>query len=150
MIFTFIVLFITIAGLIVGLGAVSVIDMHGFLGRKSNYWTRATIQTHKVTKPLIWLGSILFAIGISGLFLTTNIVEYYILHMLLVTLLVINGIFLSFYVSPTLLLREKEGKAEQLLPKTLQNKILISFVVSFVGWWSNVVLLCYEIVKAFG
>ena len=47
----FIGLFIFIAGFIIGLGAVTVIDIHGFLGRKSAYWTEATIRTHKVTKP---------------------------------------------------------------------------------------------------
>ncbi len=30
-------LFILIAGYIIGLGAVTVIDLHGFLGRKSSY-----------------------------------------------------------------------------------------------------------------
>jgi hypothetical protein len=47
-------LFTSIMGYIVGLGAVTVIDLHGFLGRKSAYWTEATTRTHKITKPLIW------------------------------------------------------------------------------------------------
>ena len=34
----FLGLFICIAGFVVGLGAVTVIDIHGFLGRKSKYW----------------------------------------------------------------------------------------------------------------
>jgi hypothetical protein len=48
--------FLFIAGFIVGLGAITVIDIHGFLGQKSSYWTEATTRTHKVTKPLIWIG----------------------------------------------------------------------------------------------
>lgn len=56
-------LFLFIAGFIIGLGAVTVIDIHGFLGRKSSYWTEATIRTHKVTKPLIWLGMSLAILG---------------------------------------------------------------------------------------
>ncbi|MDO8659167.1 MAG: hypothetical protein Q7K54_01055 [Candidatus Parcubacteria bacterium] len=52
----FIGLFVFISGFIVGLGAVTVIDIHGFLGRKSSYWTEATTRTHKVTKPMIWVG----------------------------------------------------------------------------------------------
>ena len=32
-------LFLLIAGFIIGLGAVTVIDLHGFLGRTSSYWT---------------------------------------------------------------------------------------------------------------
>ena len=66
----FIGLFIFLAGLIIGLGAVTVIDIHGFLGRKSSYWTEATTRTHKVTKPLIWIG-IAFAI-IGGIILSLN------------------------------------------------------------------------------
>jgi hypothetical protein len=47
------------------LGAVTVIDLHGFLGRKSSYWTEATTRTHKVTKPLIWAGLFLQCLGQS-------------------------------------------------------------------------------------
>lgn len=56
-------LFVMLAGFVIGLGAVTVIDLHGFLGRKSAYWTLATTRTHKVTKPLIWLGMSLAVIG---------------------------------------------------------------------------------------
>lgn len=38
----FIGLFIFISGFIVGLGAVTVIGIHGFLGRKSEYWIEVT------------------------------------------------------------------------------------------------------------
>lgn len=34
----FIVLFILLAGFVIGLGAVTVIDINGFLGRKSVYY----------------------------------------------------------------------------------------------------------------
>ncbi len=53
------------AGLIVGLGAVTVIDLHGFLGRKSPYWAEATTRAHHVTKPLIWLGTLLYGAGLA-------------------------------------------------------------------------------------
>ena len=56
-------LFLFIAGFIIGLGAVTVIDLHGFMGRHSTYWTEATTRTHKITKPLIWMGTILAIIG---------------------------------------------------------------------------------------
>lgn len=59
----FVGLFVLIAGFIIGLGAVTVIDIHGFLGRKSAYWTEATTRTHKVTKPLIWIGIFLTIAG---------------------------------------------------------------------------------------
>ena len=56
-------LFIFMSGFVIGLGAVTVIDIHGFLGRKSSYWTEATTRTHKVTKPLIWGGNLPCNIG---------------------------------------------------------------------------------------
>lgn len=141
----FLLLLISFCGLIIGLGAVTVIDLHGFLGRKSTYWTRATIQTHKVTKPLIWMGIILFLLGLTGLSLVSSVLVYYTLHLLLILLLVVNGIFLSFYVSPLLIKREKQGKADEILENALQNKIAISFIISVIGWWGSVVLLAYEL-----
>lgn len=128
-----ILIFIIISGYIVGLGAVTVIDTLGFLGRKSSYWTEATIRTHKVTKPLIWLGIFLVTIGALILKLPNYFLYIY-------SILILNGIFLSFYVSPYLLNMEKKGKQKELLPKNLQFKITISFVISFIGWWGSLIL----------
>lgn len=130
-----------IAGFIIGLGAVTVIDMHGFLGRTSPYWTEATIRTHKITKPLIWLGIVLAIIGGVMLYANVPFSGIPLWHAVIAFVLVLNGCFLSFVVSPFLLEREKEGRATELLPKELQTNITLSFIVSFVGWWGAVVLL---------
>lgn len=139
-------LFIFIAGFIIGLGAVVVIDIHGFLGRKSSYWTEATIRTHKVTKPLIWAGIFLAIIG--GAILYRNIpfagIPFY--HAIIAGLLILNGLFLSFYVSPFLLAREREGKQKELLPKSLQNKIAVSLIFSDIGWWVGLFLLVLYVI----
>lgn len=127
-------LFLIHAGYIVGLGAVTVIDLLGFLGRKSSYWTETTIRTHKVTKPLIWVG--LFLVLTGGYFYQK--IPIYLIYIFIV--LVLNGIFLSFYVSPILLEREKKGKQKELLPNSLQIKITISFIISFLGWWGSLLL----------
>lgn len=141
--------FIFIAGLIIGLGAVTVIDLHGFLAQKSKYWTKTTIRAHKVTKPLIWLGTILAIIG--GFIFYRNVgfsgIPFY--HSIIAFALLLNGVFLSFYVSPYLLKREEEGKDEELLPQSLQNKIIASFIVSFTGWWSGVFLLTYYLINIY-
>lgn len=134
-------LFIFIAGFIIGLGSVTVIDIHGFLGRKSAYWTEATIRTHKITKPLIWLGIILTIIG--GVILYRNIpfsgIPLY--HAIIACVLILNGLFLSFYVSPFLLAREREGRQAELLPDSLQKKIVVSLIFSDLGWWIGLLLL---------
>src|SRR5512137_1271169 len=101
-------LFIHLAGFIIGLGAVTVIDLHGFLGRKSPYWTEATTRTHKVTKPLIWIGLLLTIIGGAITYRKTGLTGIPLFQAIIGILLVLNGLFLSFRVSPFLLKREKE------------------------------------------
>jgi len=145
MILDFLSLFILISGYVIGLGAVTVIDLHGFLGRNSGYWTLATIRTHKVTKPLIWIG--IFLVIIGDLIFFRN-VSFYGLPLILLAiyfLLILNGLFLSFRVSPFLLNKEKEGKDLELLPKTWQRKITLSFIVSFILWWGSLALVVFAI-----
>ena len=142
----FIGLFIFIAGFIIGLGAVTVIDIHGFLGRKSSYWTIATTRTHKVTKPLIWIGT-MFAI-IGGIIFYRNVplsgIPLY--HAVIASVLILNGLFLSFYVSPYLLAQERAGREAELLPHSLQNKIIVSLIISDIGWWGGLLLLISYII----
>lgn len=136
-------LYIFIAGFVIGLGAVTVIDLHGFLGRKSPYWTEATTRTHKVTKPLIWIGLVMTIIGGLITYRKTGLSGIPLYQTIIVLLLVINGLFLSFRVSPFLLKREKEGRSNELLPSTWQAKITISFIISFLGWWIGLFLLVW-------
>ncbi len=141
-------LFVTIAGFVVGLGAVTVIDIHGFLGRKSSYWTEATIRTHKVTKPLIWLGTVLVLGGSLLLFKTNTLTNTEFGHILgVLGVMILNGLFLSFVVSPFLLGREKEGRESELLPTKLQVQITISFLVSFTSWWGLLLYILYIVSK---
>ncbi|MBN1278017.1 MAG: hypothetical protein JXA35_11050 [Deltaproteobacteria bacterium] len=139
----FIGLFIFIAGIVIGLGAVIVIDIHGFLGRKSHYWTEATIRTHKVTKPLIWAGILLALTGGIIFYRNDPFSGIPLYHAVIFAVLVLNGVFLSFYVSPFLLAREREGRQTELLPSSLQNKIIVSLIFSDLGWWSGLALLTY-------
>lgn len=137
--------FLLLAGLIVGLGAVTVIDLHGWLGRTSGYWTLATTRTHKVTKPLIWLGIILAIIGGVGVFGGENFQENGIAQYLLINavVLLLNGCYLSFVISPLMLKREKQGKDTEVLPKAWQYRIAASMVVSFIAWWSAVLMIAW-------
>lgn len=134
-------LFVFLAGFIIGLGAVTVIDVHGFLARKSSYWTEATIRAHKVTKPLIWLGMILAILGGVMFYWGEPMTHILIIHGCLALLLIINGYFLSYKVSPFLLNQEKLGKADEILPDILQRKIMISMIFSVIGWWGGLLLL---------
>lgn len=138
-------LFVMLAGFIIGLGAVTVIDVHGFLGRRSSYWTEATTRAHKVTKPLIWLG---FALAFAGGFIVYRDAGFSGLPLWqfwIGVLLVVNGCYLSFWVSPFLLRREREGRAGELLPRQWQIGVAVSFVISFIGWWTEVALLAWQL-----
>jgi hypothetical protein len=58
----------------------------------------------------------------------------------------VNGYFLSFRVSPFLLKREREEKQKELLPQAWQNKIIVSLIVSDIGWWGGLFLLVLYLV----
>lgn len=139
-------LFIMLAGFVIGLGAVVVIDVHGFLGRRSSYWNEATTRTHKVTKPLIWVGILLAVVGGFLVYWGEPFVGVPLVHSVVAVVLVLNGCFLSFSVSPFLLQREREGRAKDLLPQSWQRKIMISLVLSDIGWWGSLFLLAHYLV----
>ncbi len=123
-------LLLLIAGFIIGLGAVTVIDLHGFLGRKSSYWTEA----------LIWIGIGLLLVGALIVYRNQHINTLVLIQIISVPFMILNGIFLSFSVSPFLLQREREGRSGELLPSSWQKKITISVIVSFISWWGNLIL----------
>jgi len=143
----FIGLFILIAGYVIGLGAVTVIDIHGFLGRKSEYWTEATTRTHKVTKPMIWTGISLVLVGGIIFFRNEAFVGIPMYVSISVALLILNGLFLSFSVSPYILRKEKEGTSGELLPRSWQNKIAISLIFSDIGWWGSLALVVWHLLS---
>lgn len=57
------------------------------------------------------------------------------LKSIILLLLVLNGIFLSFRISPRL--KKQRGK-NKLLPRSLQRQVAASFVISFILNWSLV------------
>lgn len=139
-------IFIVFAGFVIGLGAVTVIDTLGFLGRKSPYWTETTIRAHKVTKPLIWIGMFVVLLGYALLLADQFITKgQFITSLLVIIVMILNGAYLSFYVSPKLLERESSGRANEILPENLQKNIMVSFVISFVSWWGLLLLTIYRI-----
>ncbi len=139
-------LFLFLAGFVIGLGAVTVIDIHGFLGRKSSYWTEATTRTHKVTKPMIWAGIILVTLGGLIFYREQGFSGIPLIHAVIALTLIVNGYFLSFKVSPYLLKREKEGLSGELLSASWQKKIIASLIVSDIGWWGGLFLLVIYLV----
>jgi hypothetical protein len=127
-------LLITVVGFIIGLGAVTVIDIHGILGKFSAYWRAAAVRTHKVTMPLIWVGSLLVGIGYAlsaAQGIDVSLLWY------IYAILILNGSFLTFAISPKLIANEKAGKPETELPIFWQRLVILSTIISFTGWWSS-------------
>ena len=139
-------MFLLLAGFVVGLGAVTVIDVLGFLGRHSSYWTEATIRAHKVTKPLIWLG---LGLLLSGAFITYRdswLTGVALFQAVIIFILILNGLYLTFSVSPKLLKKEREEEEIEPLSVGLRNRIAVSFLISFVGWWTTLFLFVWYVV----
>jgi len=139
--------FLFVSGFVVGLGAVIVIDTLGFLGRKSEYWTETTIRAHKVTKPLIWIGMVLAIFGGIIFYAQHGFSIIAGVHAVTALVLVLNGLFLSFVISPFLLAQEKMGNQKALLPTAMQRKIALSLIISDIGWWSALILFVVEILR---
>jgi len=121
-----------------------VIDLHGFLGRYDPYWLKASISAHKITKPLIWLGTIFLAIGGVVLNWQGWFTGVALFQLVLLLIMLINGSYLSFVISPKLLKLEKVKAAK--MDKSLQRKIAVAFVVSFITWWLQVLLLVWNVI----
>ena len=94
---------------------------------------KATMEVEAVDEGKI--GKILVAEGSEGVKVNAVIA----------VLLLANGCFLSFGVSPFLLKREREGRSAELLPAVWQAKIAVSLIVSDLGWWSALFLFSYRL-----
>ena len=138
----FIILFFHLVGIIIGLGAVTVIDTMGFLARKSKYWVQVTIKAHHVTKPLIWVGTILVTLTWALMLVLFDNLEFYIIKSIIIFVLILNGIFLSFYVSKEV---DKLKDRSKLFPKSLQWKTMSSMLISFIFWWGFVLLTLIQL-----
>ena len=129
-------LFFHFVGIIIGLGAVTVIDTMGFFSKRDKKKTQDTISAHHTTKPLIWLGTIIVLITWILILIQDGFGFIQNIKSFLLIVMILNGSFLSFYVSSRL---DKLIGKKVILPKALQTKITISFIISFVSWWSFVI-----------
>jgi hypothetical protein len=97
-------------------------------------------------KIFSWADIVGLCLFIAGFIIGLGFAGISFIHAVLAIVLILNGTFLSFWVSPRLLMMEKDGKARELLPLDLQMKIAMSFIISFFGWWSSLFLLVWYIV----
>lgn len=134
-------LFLLIAGLIIGLGAVTVIDMLGVLGKKSHYWSEVAIMAHPVTKALIWFGIFVGLLGALIFYRNNGFSGVVTFQALIFIPLVLNGLYLSLRISPALEKLTDKFNKRIIIPPKLQKKIAVSMIISVLTWWTEVFFL---------
>lgn len=90
---------------------------------------------------MIWAGITLAIIGGLIFYRDEAFAGIPLIHGAIALALILNGYFLSFKGSLFLLGREAEGKSGALIPRSWQNKIMVSLLVSDIGWWGGLALL---------
>ena len=128
-------LFLHLISLVIGFGAVIVIDTAGLLWLTTRVSLEFVIKVATITQKLIWLGWV--GLVISGLGLVqyrTGSDNLFIIKMFAVTLLGLNGVFLYSI----------HKKFEQLhgteVPARLQFKIGLASFISQVSWWTAIII----------
>jgi hypothetical protein len=146
----FLGLLLIISGLGLGLGASTVMDVFGVLGRESEYWTVRAISTDKVAVPLMWIGVVLATVG--GIMFNRNQgLSGVVLYQAIVwVVLIANGSFFTFYIIPRVYPIEHKPEGERLIPRGLVLKILPAFAISICSWWASVILLVWHLVMERG
>lgn len=130
-------LFFHFVGIIIGLGAVTVIDVMGFFSRNDVRKTQNTIFAHHITKPLIWIGTLIVFFTWIVMLVGNFFEGVFLWKSLLLVIMILNGCFLSFIISPKL---DNMIGVKKLLNRDLKIKIGFSLIVSFVSWWTFVLL----------
>ncbi len=132
----YIFLFIHLVSLLVGFGAVIVIDTFGLLWMLGKKTLADVGKVANVTQVLIW-------IGWSGLVLSGSMLLYtkgYIdnltwIKLFLVAMVGVNGLFMHFIKKQM----DALGAVSE-LPKSLFFKISMASTISQLGWWGAIMI----------
>lgn len=131
-----ILLFCHLVSLMVGFGAVIVIDTCGLLWLLGKIKLSLISKFAKITQPLIWLGwSFLVLSGIPLLVLKGSISSITTVKIFAVIMLGLNGIYLHF-IKESLSKHEKQEH----LPKIISFRIALATFISQIGWWTAIII----------
>jgi hypothetical protein len=132
----YVFLFMHLATLVVGFGAVIVIDSFGLLWLFKKVPLSQVMKVAETTQKLIWLGW--SGMVLSGLVLITskgyvdNLTKIKIFFVLMVGL---NGIYLHFIKK-----RMEQLKEGELVPKLLLLRTGLASTISQTGWWGAMLI----------
>lgn len=132
----FILLFIHLSGLILGLGSVLVTDLYGLLWIRDRVRFPQVVRVGRVTQKFIWAGwGIMVLVGVPLLLLKGEIDNLMIIKLFFVVLIGVNGI-------PLHLLHKRVRGYEDGddVPNTVMFRLMLSLFVSQFGWWSAVLI----------
>lgn len=129
-------LFVHLISVVVGFGAVVVVDVWGLLWILNRQKLSQVISVAKVTQVLIWIG--FFGLVVSGLFLGAHYDKPRTqLKIGLVILLGVNGLYLAYLKKWAEKLGDVEfGKS----PAMFRLQMGMATIVSQVGWWGTTLI----------
>jgi len=136
----FALLLIHIVSLVVGFGAVLVMDFFGLFWMFRKRTLTEFLGVADISQILVWLGwGGLTASGVPLLFLKGYVDSLIILKIFLVALLGINGLFLHSIKKDAW----KIGEGEK-VPPFLFFRMVLSTCVSMLGWWGALAIGFYH------
>ncbi len=131
-----ILLFTHLVSLIVGFGAVVVIDTCGLLWIFKKISISFITKVAKITQPLIWMGwSGLVLSGIPLLILKSSVSSITTIKLFAVIMLGLNGIYLHFIKKSLSKINHPEH-----FPKILSFRITLATFVSQICWWTAIII----------
>ena len=128
--------FIHLISMIIGFGAVVVVDTFGLLWVLKKIKLETVNQTANITQKLIWLGWL--GLVISGTILVVrrgSVSNITWIKIFFVAMLGVNGIFLH-------LIKKNFDKLKNMehIPAIYKFRIALTSVISQVGWWGAIII----------
>ena len=129
-------LFFHIVSLVVGFGAVIVIDAVGLLWVRGRVPARRLLNVAEITQKIIWIGwSGLIISGFVMLYLKGFVDALTTIKIFLVAMIGINGLALHF------IKKALHGIARyESVPPALKYHVVLFSIVSQLGWWGAIVI----------
>lgn len=131
-----IVLFIHFVSLILGFGAVLVIDTFGLLWLLKKVKLSFVNQVANVTQPLIWIGwTGLVLTGIPLILMKDSVSGLSIIKIFAVLVVGLNGFYLH-------IIKKSMGQVteETVLPSLIKFRITLASFISQAGWWTAIII----------
>jgi len=131
-----ILLFIHLVSLVMGFGAVMVIDTFGLLWLLKKVKLSFVQQVANTTQPLIWIGwSLLVITGIPLIVMKGGVSGLSMIKIFAVLLLGVNGVYLHIIKKSMDNINDNS-----VMPSLAKFRITLASFISQAGWWTAIVI----------